>query len=374
MPAPAAKDIEKHQRQLSTLLKELEKTRQALAKKSGRQSSVQKQFRNTEQQIGVLAAKGRALSLEQQQLDDQMVALRAEQATLEKQRQQQQSLIADHLKKAYRVGKQNPVSLVLGSSSPAQIDRQLYYLEQINQARTELLQRYTNIITSKIRVAEEIEQKQQRINQNQQTLASQHQELLSLQQKRQKILSKLDSEIQSTRQHITRLSDDRDALQKLIDQMNDVLQQNPLDLPVDGNFYAIPGSFDQARGKLSWPVQGVRQNRFGKQRPGSELKWQGITIAARPGEPVRAIHPGRIIFADWFRGQGLLIIVDHGDGYWSLYGHNQSLLQNAGAFVDAGDAIATVGNSGGQDQSALYFEIRQNGVPQNPSAWCRKTG
>ena len=134
------------------------------------------------------------------------------------------------------------------------------------------------------------------------------------------------------------------------------------------------GTFAQARGKLPWPVDGRLLARFGTPRSDSRLKWDGVLIGAPAGTRVRAIHDGRVVFADWLRGAGLLLIVDHGGGYLSLYGHNQSLLKGAGERVRAGEAIATVGSSGGQDSPALYFAIRQQGQPSDPLRWCSTQG
>ncbi|THG71716.1 peptidase M23, partial [Pseudomonas sp. A-1] len=137
---------------------------------------------------------------------------------------------------------------------------------------------------------------------------------------------------------------------------------------------AVDGPFAQARGRLPWPVDGQLLARFGAPRGDARLKWDGVLIGAAAGTRVRAIHDGRVVFADWLRGAGLLVIVDHGGGYLSLYGHNQTLLKAAGDLVKAGEAIATVGTSGGQDTPALYFAIRQQGQPSDPLRWCRAQG
>ena len=130
--------------------------------------------------------------------------------------------------------------------------------------------------------------------------------------------------------------------------------------------------FGKLKGKLPWPVVGKPSNRFGRYRNGTSLRWQGLTIPSTEGNRVEAIHSGRIVFADWLRGSGLLVIIDHGDGYMSLYAHNQSLLKEIGDWVNPGDTIATVGNSGGQQRSGLYFEIRHNGKPTDPKRWCKR--
>ena len=127
--------------------------------------------------------------------------------------------------------------------------------------------------------------------------------------------------------------------------------------------------FASFRGQMPWPVGGRPSNSFGARRGNGGLRWQGLVIPATEGSEVTAIHHGRVVFADWFRGSGLLLIVDHGDGFMSLYAHNEALLRDVGEWVSAGSAIATVGSTGGMAESALYFEIRENGKPTNPSSW-----
>lgn len=127
-------------------------------------------------------------------------------------------------------------------------------------------------------------------------------------------------------------------------------------------------SFAASRGQLARPAQGSVINRYGQVRQG-EIKWEGIRIAAAAGSPVRAAQAGRVMYADWLRGQGMLMVIDHGQGYMTLYAHNDSLLKQPGEFVDVGETIARVGNSGGEQESALYFEIRHNGATINPEPW-----
>jgi septal ring factor EnvC (AmiA/AmiB activator) len=130
-------------------------------------------------------------------------------------------------------------------------------------------------------------------------------------------------------------------------------------------------SFTQRKGNLMWPVQGKVINSFGQQRQGS-VTWDGLRIQAQSGSDVRAIHGGRVMYADSLPGQGLLLVLDHGDGFMSLYAHNDALLHESGEWVQPGDAIARVGNSGGEKEPGLYFEIRQNGEPVNPLPWLAK--
>ena len=135
---------------------------------------------------------------------------------------------------------------------------------------------------------------------------------------------------------------------------------------------ATPKDFKQLKGQLSWPAKGKLTARFGGIRNNKgNLKWKGIVIQTQPGESIRAIAYGRVVFADWLRGFGMLLIIDHGKGYMSLYGHNEQLHKKLGDWVQAKEVIATSGNSGGQETTSLYFEIRYKGIPQNPNTWCK---
>ena len=131
-------------------------------------------------------------------------------------------------------------------------------------------------------------------------------------------------------------------------------------------------AFASLKGKLYWPALGTVRALFGKPRKVAKIKWNGVIIKARRGNNVRAISHGRVAYADWLRGYGLLIIIDHGDGYMSLYGHNEDIRKETGDWVEEGEIIGSVGNTGGQAKTGLYFEIRHNGKPTNPKIWCRK--
>ena len=154
-------------------------------------------------------------------------------------------------------------------------------------------------------------------------------------------------------------------LKKLIENLQDVLTNAPTEAGRQEKFYRF-------KGKLFWPVVGKPSNRFGQRRNEvqGKLNWRGVFIPSNEGNNVRSIFYGRVVFAEWLRGFGLLIIISHGDGYMSLYGHNQSLYKKPGEWVAAGERIATVGNSGGNARTGLYFEIRKQGKPVNPSIWC----
>ena len=181
-------------------------------------------------------------------------------------------------------------------------------------------------------------------------------------QKRRLVLARFDSEIKQKGQRLAQLEEDRQQLEDLLEELR---RQETPSMPDSG-------AFAGRQGTLPWPVKGKVSARFGTPRDSGKLKWQGIMIDTHEGADVRAVAPGTGGFADWMRGYGLLLIIDHGDGYMSLYGQNQALHKNAGDPVADGETIASVGDSGGRNSNGLYFEIRYQGKPSNPLAWLRK--
>lgn len=395
-------DIATSEAQLEQMLGELNKVKKRLSKDISKQSNINQAYKKTELKIGKLAADHHRLTVEQDQLNKQLKKLRVELNALQRKQKQQQAMIGEHILQAYQIGNQSAAQVFFQQQSPETIDRQLSYLDYINQARAQRVRDYAATVEQKSAVSQSIKEKQATLETNRQQLAKQQDELSTLQQQRQQQLAKLSSNIQGNEQRIKVLNADSAALQQLLKEVSRVMAEQakreaqqrarelaeqqrtesqspeqqtstkPRKTPSNDSRAMPGGDFAGARGRLPWPVNGQQHFRFGKNRPGSDVSWQGVTIRAKAGQPVQAIYAGRVIFSDWFQGQGLLMIVDHGDGYMSLYGHNESLLQDAGSWVSAGETIATVGNSGGQSMAALYFEIRHNGAPSDPNKWCSK--
>ena len=177
------------------------------------------------------------------------------------------------------------------------------------------------------------------------------------------MLADLDARSRSRAQNLERLRSQQAGLEKLVRELRAAMER----FPVEGN-----DAFARLRGKLAWPVSGKIVARFGDARAGG-VRWDGLVVATERGTPVKAVCAGRVIYADWLPGLGLLAIVDHGDGYLSLYGHNDRLFKAAGERVAAGDTIAAAGDSGGSSRPELYFEIRKGGKPVDPRPWFRAT-
>ncbi len=369
-------ELAANEAKLSKLLNELKTIKKRLSRDLNRHSSINKTFSDTEIKIGKLAAKNRELTQKQQQLNQQLSQLRQEQVYLQRQQTQQQALIGEHLRQAYQLGKQSELQVFFEQESPESIDRQLMYLGYINEARNKKIHEYAATVRQKLQVSNQIREQHAILEANQQLLIEQQQSLATLQRERAQQLKQLTADIKNNEKRIKVLDNDSASLKQLLSDVAKVMakQAKREAKQKENKVFAVPdGDFAKAKGRLPWPVAGQQQFQFGKARSGSSINWQGVTLKANAGEPIKAIYAGRVVFADWFQGQGLLMIIDHGNGYMSLYGHNESLLQNAGAWVAGGETIATVGNSGGQSTAALYFEIRHNGQPYNPNHWCSKS-
>ena len=194
------------------------------------------------------------------------------------------------------------------------------------------------------------------------TLLQQQGELTAAQASRKLALEELSASISTSSAQLKEKEENRKQLEDLLRAIEEAV----VNLETPDNY----ASFQSAKGEMPWPIDGKHSNQFGRSRNEGKMRWQGITIPAEEGTTVQAIHHGRVVYADWLRGSGLLLIIDHGDGYMSLYAHNESLLREVGEWVTVGSPISTVGNTGGEDQAALYFEIRHNGKPTDPNGWC----
>lgn len=361
----AAEEPDEHEvrSKLEQLQGDIKRIGEEISADSARRNSLQQELREAELKLGRLqkemAANQRALAASREELE----GLQQQRGELEKARDAQQARIALELKTAWQLGQQGQVKVLLNQESPHTVARAMAYYRYFFQARNELVAQYRQTLDElqelQLRIAGTLDQ----LAVQQATLEEQQAELVTTQASREKAVASLNDSIQSKAEQLSQMEQNRRELENLIT----AIEKAVVDLEVPDDYQP----FKSARGKMPWPLEGRRTNNFGKPRNEGKMRWQGVTIPAREGTSVKAIHHGRVVYADWLRGSGLLVIIDHGDGYMSLYAHNQSLLREVGEWVSAGTPISTVGNSGGQEQSALYFEIRHQGKPTNPSQWCR---
>jgi septal ring factor EnvC (AmiA/AmiB activator) len=362
-PAAQSKDPKVLEKQLKDLEIEINKFKQMLETTSGERSKLEKNLQTNEQSINELMKKIETIQQQLTKGENKVSTLRRDQSGLETARQAQQTYLVRQIRAAYEMGNQPFMKVLLNQEDPNQLDRMLTYYDYFNRARAEQIDRYRATIAELEQVTQAIETENQLLTDNRAKLLDEEQRLQLTRRDKQQNLAGLNKEIAAAGTEIKKLSQNRQALEALLSRINDSVLA--LSSPAEA------ATFASSKGKMQLPVAGTILNRYGSQRANAKLKWNGIFIAANEGDPVYAIHYGRVVFSDWLRGFGLMIIISHGEGYMSLYGHNQVLYRETGDWVQAGESIATVGDSGGQSQMGLYFEIRNSGKPTNPQQWCQ---
>ncbi len=360
--AQDADEVKTRQR-LERLRQETEILSQELRKDLSRRSSLRDSLRQSELDIARIrtdiANTREALGNNR----DELAKLNAQRETLMIARGQQQERIAEELQTAYQMGKQAQLRVLLNQEDPATLARAMTYYDYFYKARLDAIAGYLETVKRLDGLTPEIESAQATLEKNRRALDEQRDALMASQKQREQDLVQLSATIKTKDQRLKKLNQDQEELQRLLE----VIEEAIVDMAVPDSYQP----FAAAKGGMPWPVSGRASNRFGGSRGQGPTRWQGLEIPAKSGSPVKAIHHGRVVFADWFRGSGLLLIIDHGDGFMSLYAHNETLLRDVGEWVTADAAIATVGRSGGRTETALYFEIRQNGKPTNPRPWLR---
>jgi septal ring factor EnvC (AmiA/AmiB activator) len=393
------------QKQLEAARADVAELQKLLEQLQQEKSGVQKDLKKTESEMGELEKQVRSLQKQIGEGETEMQRLDGEKKKLQQSRLEQQRLIGIQARAAYQSGRQEYLKLLLNQQNPEKFSRTLTYYDYLSKARLEQLAEFNETLRQLANVEKDITAQQQQLAEQKGALDTRRDELAALRKERQQALAKLNKEYGARDQKLKARRQDQAELgqvlktieQTLARQAREAEQARKLALLerqraasatpaqatkpgtsgplVSSGGASFGGPFNQARGKLPWPVDGRLLARYGTPRgDDARTKWDGVMIGAAAGSQVRAVYAGRVVFADWLRGAGLLVIVDHGNGYLSLYGHNQSLLKDAGDIVKAGEAIATVGSSGGQEQPGLYFAIRQQGRPSDPAQWCRAQG
>ena len=280
------------------------------------------------------------------------------------EREAELELESDHLsaqvRAAYMSGSQEKIKLLLNQRDPAMLGRMMAYYRYFNDYRADNIGAVTAKIRELAALHSEVAAEEARLADLARTRKAELEKLAAAQQERQALLAALQDRMATEGREIERLAAQEQDLARLIAELTSILSDYPI---------TSEEPFSEYRGRLTWPVAGTLLRDFGQPRVGGQLKWNGVVLAAPRGREVRSVYHGRVAFADWLAGMGLLVIVDHGEGYMTLYGYNETILKNAGDWVAPGDVIATVGDSGGQAEPGLYFEIRQGTKPMNPRRW-----
>ena len=255
------------------------------------------------------------------------------------------------------------MKLLLNQQDPATLGRMLRYYQYLSSYRSENIETVTHNIGELAALKLAVSAEEERLASLAATRRVQLEELNKGLEHRRKLLAALQQKIRSEGSEVARLEQQEKDLQRLVAELGSIMADYPI---------ASQDPFSSHKGQLTWPVAGELLHDFGQPRASGGLKWNGVVLGAPRGREVRAVYHGRVVFADWLAGLGLLIIVDHGEGYMSLYGHNDTLLKNDGDWVGPGEVIATIGDSGGQLRTSLYFELRKGTKPVNPRSWINR--
>ena len=282
--------------------------------------------------------------------------------------------LVKHIRLAYALGKTDTIRLLLNQQEPAISGRVMVYFNYFNKER---LRKIADLELAVQHLDELDKQKQAETTLLEQDLENKKLEqvvLINAKKQRHELLLQMGADFLSSEQQLQQLQDSESSLKLLMsslpalsDEVNVHAEQNQV-LPSDDSL--VPAEFLTLKGKLPWPVTGKLANKFGSAR--TEVTWDGVLIDAAEGVDVKAVTQGKVVFSEWFRSYGLMMIIDHGQGYLTLYGFNQSLYKQVGEFVATGEVIASVGQSGGRSKAGLYFGIRSKGVPVDPLEWCRR--
>ena len=363
-PADGAQpaEAERIQARLKALTEELNSLDTWLSQAERHRALLLQELRTRDRAVAEAVAALASSDAAMAEIQKELRRLDGERSELQAQQVREANRIGDHLAAAYRLRGHDMLKLLLDQQSPATLERMLVYHRYLIDSRLDSLESYRGASAQLERVAEALAYRQAAEREERQRLVARRQELERNRQQRAALVATLDKDVLDKAGQRQALLRNRGRLRTLFAE----LQRQSSDLP--GTDFAA------RKGALPWPLEGRLVNRFGQSRASGRMQWQGVMLSAEPGSPIRAVFRGRVVFADWLRGFGLLTILDHGDGYMTLYGHADRLAKRPGDMVESGEVIAHAGQSGGNLASGLYFEIRRNGNATDPLKWVVKRG
>ena len=369
LPINAAQSSEEAQQELAAVGDAIGEIQFWLIEAKSTQSIEIQNLQKADLQISTFSQSITATQVALTETESEIASLSREADQLSIEKSTQSKILEQAIRTAYMSSNQSAIELLLNQEDISKSARMLHYHRLFTKAQLDSIASFQDTLDEVQTVNQQLEFNAAGLEQEQLTLSNSQQSLNDSKIERELALNQLRADIASRSSQLEQLEIDQAQLQALIKQINRAVADIPAAMQ--------RSPFDSQLGKLPMPVTGQIIDRFGTRYGEGDLRRQGITIAVSEGTPVQAIHPGRVVFSDWLRGTGLLVIVDHGQGYMSLYGANQALSKQAGDWVDAGDIVSTsgmanelTGNSGdSQASSGMYFEIRYHGEAQNPDQW-----
>ena len=358
----AAQDPARTEQQLRQVKQQVDALQTKLAKRKQVLAKAEAELRRFDKRIGAVTAELRQLDDRQQQLQTRRGTLGDDEARLTAQLQQQEALIRDLLREQHKLGRQPGIKLLLSQQDPQRLSRMLHYYDSLTARLNEELEDYRGRLQQLTATQSAISLTDGELLTTRARLQQQQEALAEAREGQARTLETLRQAHQQDRRQLGRLKANQAELEAVLKEIRRSLEQ--IRLQQDGL------KFSQRKGKMEWPVNGRVKRAFGSRL--ENVAYEGMLIAARAGTPVKAVHHGRVVFADWLRGYGLVLILDHGNGYLSLYGHNDSLLREPGEWVGTGEELALAGSSGGSTEPGLYFAVRYQGRSIDPIAWLKR--
>jgi septal ring factor EnvC (AmiA/AmiB activator) len=356
--AASDQDIDSKKTELSAVTGHIELLQKTLSDDQSRQSDLQQDLRADEIKIGQMNQQMHAVNQQLAGAELELQKIRKVQQVSVAQLAKQQDSLAQQIRIIYQLGRTPTLKAILNPQDINTTNRHIVYYHYLNQAHIALMADVKQTVDTLNKNMAVIAERESNLNNMLMQKQQQQQQLESARSKRQEIITALHDHTKNKQQELTSLTANQRALQTMLSSL-----QN------ESISSATNQSFKNLHGKLQWPLKGSISTTFGS-RDENNQRTSGVVINAPEGTPVHSIHGGKVIFANWLRGFGLLVIVNHGDGYMSLYGRNQALYASVGDTVQPGDVIASIGNTGGFTKTSLYFEIRHNGAPIDPHIWC----
>ncbi|MBU3693399.1 MAG: peptidase M23 [Rhodocyclaceae bacterium] len=372
---------------LAAVRKQIQSLQKSIEEAEGSRAETTDALRESEQAISATQRRLHELDGERRRINQRLDELGRDAEGTQSRIDAQRERIAGLLQRQYLRGDDDALRLLLGGHDPADLQRDLVAYRRILAARQQEIGRLQGQLQRLAELRADIDARRVELQGVQREQQAEARKLETQKAQHAATLARLGKDIEARRKQIETLKRDETRLTKLIERLAALKPPAPkaakprapgttggAGAPPPIANEALPergfkGDFAALRGRLRLPVRGEVVNRFGSPRADTGLAWKGLLIRADAGAPVLAVAPGRVAYADWLRGFGNLLIIDHGDGYMSLYGYNESLLRQPGETVASGEAVAKVGSSGGGEGSALYFELRQAGTPLDPLAW-----
>jgi len=362
-PAQAANrpesDAKKTESQLQAVKSEIDRITRQVSGEQVERDRLTRELRAAEISVGKAREGLENVRHDRAEHANHRAALAAEKRDAQANVAKERVALAGQLRAAYLIGQQEPLKLLLNQRDPSRAGRMFVYYSYFGRARADAIHTIENNVSRLEQLDNDLASEDAKLAELEKEQRAELADVEQARQRRTVVLANLETESHTHERNLEKLRSQQSGLEKLLKQLREAMEK----YPVDSN-----AAFAHLRGKLAWPVSGHLVARFGETRAGG-VKWDGVLVATERGAPVRAVYQGRVIYADWLPGLGLLTIVDHGDGYMSLYGHNERLYKAVGEKVSAGDPIASAGDSGGSNRPELYFEIRKAGKPVDPRPW-----